>query len=94
MNVLDTYSVKSFASETEAVVRSSSSESETLYSLKPLVQKLITTPNAVPVEAFVSRKDKFANNLLYRPEDRVFSIMGGNWLPGQTIPIHDHLTGQ
>ena len=89
---MDTYSVKNLASETEAVVRSSSSESETLYRLKPLVEKLITTPNAVPVEAFVSRKDKFANNLLYRPEDRVFSIMGGNWLPGQTTPIHDHLT--
>lgn len=92
MNVLDKYSIKDFASETEIIVRSSPSEFETLRRLKPLMEKLITIPNAVPAEAFVSRQDKFANNLLYRPKDRVFSIMGGNWLPGQTTPIHDHLT--
>ena len=86
------YSIKDFAGETEIVVRSSSSESETLHRLKPLMEKLITTPNAIPAEAFVSRQDKFANNLLYRPNDKVFSMMGGNWLPGQTTPIHDHLT--
>ena len=92
MNVLDKYSMKDFAGETEVVVRSSSSESETLRRLRPLMEKLIRSPNAVPAEAFVSRKDKFANNLLYRPKDKVFSIMGGNWLPGQTTRIHDHLT--
>ena len=56
------------------------------------MKKLITTPDSIPPEVFVSRKDRFANNLIYRPKDRFFSIMGGNWLPGQSTPIHDHLT--
>ena len=56
------------------------------------MERLIASPEPIPPEAFVSRKDKFSNNLLYRPEDRIFSVMGGNWLPGQTTPIHDHLT--
>jgi predicted metal-dependent enzyme (double-stranded beta helix superfamily) len=56
------------------------------------MERLITTSGSIPSEAFVSRADKFANNLLYRPGDRIFSVMGGNWLPGQTTPIHDHLT--
>jgi len=57
-----------------------------------LMEKLVTTPDSVPRETFASRKDRFANNLLYRPADRVFSVMAGNWSPGQTTPIHDHLT--
>ncbi|HUK80434.1 MAG TPA: cysteine dioxygenase family protein [Nitrososphaerales archaeon] len=52
----------------------------------------MTTPNSVPTGAFAPRRDRFANNLIYRPQDRIFSVMGGNWAPGQTTPIHDHLT--
>ncbi len=56
------------------------------------MQTLVTTPGSVSPEAFAPRADRFANNLVYRPEDRAFSITAGNWLPGQTTPIHDHLT--
>lgn len=56
------------------------------------MERLITSSGAIPTEAFAPRKDRFANNLLYRPEDRAFSVTGGNWAPGQTTPIHDHLT--
>ena len=31
-------------------------------------------------------------NLLQMPEDEAYSIIGGVWHPGQTTPIHDHLT--
>ncbi len=31
-------------------------------------------------------------NLLHMPPDEAFSIIGGVWRPGQTTPIHDHLT--
>jgi 3-mercaptopropionate dioxygenase len=89
---LDSYSIDVFTREAEAIIRSYPSESDALRRLKPLIERLITTPGSIPAEAFASRKDKFANNLLYRPEDRVFSVMAGNWLPGQTTPIHDHLT--
>ena len=89
---LDSYSLNAFTREGEAIIRSDSLEYDVLRRLKSLMERLITAPRAIPPEAFVSRADKFANNLLYRPEDRIFSIMGGNWLPGQTTPIHDHLT--
>ena len=86
------YSLERFTKDTEEVVRSHKSESDALRFLKPLMQRLITTTGSVPRGAFASRRDRFANNLIYRPNDRFFSIMGGNWLPGQTTPIHDHLT--
>ena len=31
-------------------------------------------------------------NLLHMPLDKAYSIVGGVWKPGQTAPIHDHLT--
>ena len=89
---MNSYSVGEFTKASEEIIRSPFSESEALRRLKPLMERLIASPDAVPAEAFVSSKNKYANNLLYRPNDRIFSVMGGNWLPGQTTPIHDHLT--
>ncbi len=89
---MESFSIDVFAKEAEAIVRSYQSETDTLRRLKPLMEKLVTTPGRVPREAFASRKDRFANNLLYRPADRLFSVMAGNWSPGQTTSIHDHLT--
>ena len=60
--------------------------------VKPLLEKLIQTDNSVPKDAFSPRKDRFAMNLIHMPRDEIFSIIGGVWYPGQTTPIHDHLT--
>jgi 3-mercaptopropionate dioxygenase len=89
---LAAYSTDQFTREAEAIIRTYQSESDVLRRLKPLMERLVTTPGSLPKEAFTPRKDKFANNLIYRPKDRIFSVMGGNWAPGQTTPIHDHLT--
>jgi predicted metal-dependent enzyme (double-stranded beta helix superfamily) len=86
------FSIDMFTREAEAIIRLYTSETDALRRLKPLMEKLITTPDSVPRDAFGPRKDRFANNLVYRPGDRIFSVMAGNWLPGQTTPIHDHLT--
>lgn len=86
------YSLSRFTRETEAIVRSTASEADILRQLKPRMERLVRTPQSMPPTAFTPRRDRFANNLLYRPKDRAFSIMGGNWAPGQTTPIHDHLT--
>jgi 3-mercaptopropionate dioxygenase len=87
-----TYSLVQFDQDVDAVVREYSTESEVLVHLKPLLSKLITTQSSLPAEAFAPRKDRFAMNLLHMPEDQAFSIIGGVWHPGQTTPIHDHLT--
>ncbi len=89
---LEQYSFKQFARDVDRIVRKYANEAEVLRRIKPLLEKLIETPGSVPSEAFTPRKDRFAMNLLHMPKDEVFSIIGGVWHPGQTTPIHDHLT--
>lgn len=86
------YSMVRFARDVDSSVRKYSSESEVLKHVKPLLEKLIQTDGSVPKAAFVPRKDRFAMNLIHMPKDELFSIIGGIWHPGQTTPIHDHLT--
>ncbi len=86
------YSLNEFLEDSEAVVRNHSAESETLLHLKPILERLIQTPSSVPSDAFASRQDRFAMNLLHMPKDKAYSVIGGVWMPGQTTPIHDHLT--
>lgn len=89
---LEGYSLQDFIQDVDRIVRRYSSESEILVHLKPALEKLVSSPGSVPTEAFTPRKDRFAMNLLQMPEDESYSIIGGVWHPGQTTPIHDHLT--
>lgn len=84
--------IRSFLTQTERVVRTADSELEILRSARPLMAELLATPGSVPKVAFRQRKDRFANNLVYMPDDGAFSVNAAVWLPGQTTPIHDHLT--
>lgn len=86
------YTVGQFARDVDTCVRKHSNESGILKGIKPLLEKLIQTDDSVPEEAFAPRKDRFAMNLIHMPRDELFSIIGGIWHPGQTTPIHDHLT--
>ena len=86
------YSVEQLARDVDFCVRKYSNESEILRSVKPLLEKLIQTDGSIPEAAFAPRKDRFAMNLIHMPKDEMFSIIGGVWYPGQTTPIHDHLT--
>ena len=85
------YSLDQFSADAERIVRQNSTESDMMRNIKPLLEKLLMS-NGVPADAFKTRQDRFAMNLLHMPKDRVFSIIGGVWKPGQTTPIHDHLT--
>ena len=86
------HALQEFISDVDGVVRGYSSESEMLLHLKPVLEKLVSFPASVPARAFTPRKDRFAMNLIQMPEDEAYSIIGGVWHPGQTTPIHDHLT--
>lgn len=90
MQVAD-YSLNRFSADAERIVRGNSTESEMMRKIKPLLEKLIQSDN-VPDDSFKPRTDRFAMNLLHMPKDRVISVIGGVWNPGQTTPIHDHLT--
>jgi 3-mercaptopropionate dioxygenase len=89
---LEGYTLQDFTQDVDRIVREYSSESEILLHLKPALEKLVGSPGSVPTEAFTPRKDRFAMNLLQMPDDEAYSIIGGVWHPGQTTPIHDHLT--
>ncbi len=81
-----------FINDMGATIRKYAMESEILQRAKPLLEEMLRNPDSMPQEAFKPRKDRFANNLIYMPDDKIFSVMGGIWLPGQATPIHDHLT--
>lgn len=85
------FSIRGFIGEAKDIVRNAKSESEVLRQLKPHLEKLLKNPD-LPDEAFKPRQDRFAMNLIHMPEDKAFSVIGGVWNPGQTTPIHDHLT--
>lgn len=88
----ESYTLQEFSKDVDNAVRGYSSESEVLLHLKPVLEKLVSSPGSVPASAFAPRKDRFAMNLLQMPQDEAYSIIGGVWHPGQTTPIHDHLT--
>jgi predicted metal-dependent enzyme (double-stranded beta helix superfamily) len=85
------YQLSDFLRQSEEIVRSSPDESKILRNVRPLMSKLLQNPS-IPDRVFRPRTDRFANNLIYMPRDRAFSVTGAVWLPGQTTPIHDHLT--
>ena len=89
---LEGYTLQDFIQDVDRIVRGYPSESEILLHLKPALEKLVSSPGSVPAKAFTPRKDRFAMNLIQMPEDEAYSIIGGVWHPGQTTPIHDHLT--
>ena len=86
------HALREFINDVDRVVRGYSSESEVLLYLKPVLEKLVSSPASVPPKAFTPREDRFAMNLIQMPEDEAYSIIGGVWHPGQTTPIHNHLT--
>jgi len=86
------YVLQEFIQDVDRVIKGYSSESEILLHLKPVLERLVSSPASIPAKAFTPRKDRFAMNLLQMPEDEAYSIIGGVWYPGQTTPIHDHLT--
>lgn len=87
---MQTLNLTEFVKETEEHVRSISDESELLRSMHQNLRSLLSSD--ISEQAFLPRKDKYAMNLIYTPADRAFSIIAGVWKPGQTTPIHDHLT--
>jgi predicted metal-dependent enzyme (double-stranded beta helix superfamily) len=86
------YTIRNFISDAESTARRSKNESDLLRHMKPLLERLVSRVDSVPIGAFKPRKDRFAMNLIHLPKDKAFSIIGGVWVPGQTTPIHDHLT--
>jgi len=89
---LKAYSLGDFIAEADSATKKYSDEGELLRTLRPLLARLVSGDKSIPEGAFIPRKDRFAMNLLHMPEDERLSVIAAVWLPGQTTPIHDHLT--
>lgn len=59
--------------------------------VKPLLADLLRSETLLPQEYLVPRSDKYAQYLLYKPDDEAFAVVAFVWAPGQTAPVHDHL---
>ncbi len=86
------YTIRNFISDAESTVGRSNNDSDIIRHIKPLLERVVSSGDSVPIEAFKARQDRFTMNLIHLPTNKAFSIIGGVWTPGQTTPIHDHLT--
>ncbi|QGQ95070.1 hypothetical protein EHS13_09330 [Paenibacillus psychroresistens] len=59
--------------------------------IRPFLEKLLQTENLVPASYLKPQADKYAQYLLYKPEDEAFSVIAFVWGAGQKAPVHDHL---
>lgn len=59
--------------------------------VKPLLQRLLANADLIPEAYLTPLAHKYAQYLLYKPEDEAFSVIAFIWGPGQVAPVHDHL---
>ena len=86
------YSLSKFELDVREVLQEAKSNPEIIEGVRPALKKLLGVEGLVP-EAFQAHlENKYAQYLLYKPEDEAFSIVAFVWGPGQVAPVHDHLT--
>lgn len=90
MTILDSF--QSFENTIRTVLHEANSDKEIVDRLQPHFQSFITLDGLVPQKYKSPKGDKYSQYLLYKPGDEVFSIVAFIWGPGQSAPIHDHLT--
>ncbi|MFK7697409.1 hypothetical protein [Paenibacillus sp. HJGM_3] len=59
--------------------------------VRPHLQRLLAQEELIPAEYRSPLPHKYAQYLLYKPEDESFSVIAFIWGPKQTAPVHDHL---
>jgi predicted metal-dependent enzyme (double-stranded beta helix superfamily) len=59
--------------------------------VRPLLQNLLAHEDLIPEPFQLPLPHKYAQYLLYKPENEAFSVIAFVWGAGQTAPVHDHL---
>lgn len=59
--------------------------------VRPHLQELLTNEHLLPADLQVPLSNKYAQYLLYKPENESFSVNAFIWGAGQVAPVHDHL---
>jgi len=56
------------------------------------LRRNLPSPDSLTAEQRVGHPDDYRSHLLHAERDGSFSIVALTWRPGQTTPIHDHVT--
>ncbi|MGG4033127.1 cysteine dioxygenase family protein [Paenibacillus cisolokensis] len=86
------YGLAAFENDLRAILGRASDFRQIIEEARPLFRQLLDDDELVPEAYRQPLPDKYAQYLLYKPEDNVFSVVAFVWGPGQTAPVHDHLT--
>ncbi|RTE07856.1 cysteine dioxygenase [Paenibacillus whitsoniae] len=74
-----------------AVLAASDDYRTIIEGVRPHLRKLLAEEGLLPAELAEPHPDKYAQYLLYKPENEAFSVVAFVWGAGQVAPVHDHL---
>jgi predicted metal-dependent enzyme (double-stranded beta helix superfamily) len=85
------YEFKQLEADIDTILKQTSHFRGIIEEVRPFLQKLLTNENLLPVEYQKPLPNKYAQYLLYKPDNESFSVIAFVWGPGQVAPVHDHL---
>lgn len=85
------YDWKQLEQEIGSVLESNKDYRDIIEGVRPLLQKLLTHEELIPAAYQEPLPNKYAQYLLYKPDNEAFSVIAFIWGAGQTAPVHDHL---
>ncbi|BBI31134.1 cysteine dioxygenase family protein [Cohnella abietis] len=85
------YQLQQFDQDVKKVLAENTDFRSIIDGIKPYLGQLLTNKQLLPQEYRQPKGDKYAQYLLYKPEDESYSVIAFVWGPGQISPVHDHL---
>ncbi|NHN29147.1 cysteine dioxygenase family protein [Paenibacillus agricola] len=85
------YNWKELEYDVDAVLEQHQENRAIIDAVRPLLQRLLANDDLIPEAYQAPLPNKYAQYLLYKPENESFSVIAFIWGPGQTAPVHDHL---
>lgn len=85
------YDWKQLERDIAAVLATAEGNRAIVDGVRPYLQKLLAQEDLIPAEYRTPLPHKYAQYLLYKPEDESFAVIAFVWGPKQTAPVHDHL---
>jgi predicted metal-dependent enzyme (double-stranded beta helix superfamily) len=77
----------------DPLIRLQKTDAETVTAVEPHLRQLVSQRDWLkPAYRRAIPSKPYAQYLLFRPPDHIFSVVSFVWNPGQGSPIHDHCT--
>jgi predicted metal-dependent enzyme (double-stranded beta helix superfamily) len=82
-----------FIAAINPLIRSRMTDAETVVAIEPHLRQLVSRRDwLAPAYRQAIPSKPYAQYLLFRPADNIFSVVSFVWNPGQGSPIHNHCT--